>query len=320
MFSVEPKDLEIRRRHGLLLGGIGPRPIAFVSTLSKDGVNNLAPFSFFNAFGANPPSIAFSPARRGRDNTTKDTYHNLLDTGECVVHAVTYDMVQKTNLASGEYPSDVDEFIKAGFTPIDSDLVKPKRVKESPFHLECKLIDMVSLGTGGGAGNLAICEVIKYHISEDIMTDDYIDPYKIDLVGRNGGNFYTRSNGDALFQLAQPGKDYGMGYDNLPDYIKQSEIYSANDIGKMAIWKEIPNLVDVLDKVNNIAPIEASKENFERHERLKDYKMMFAIALSFEKQGQLFKVYFEKTVKTALLFDDKEFAWEVAVYLGSRGQ
>ncbi len=317
MYSVEPKDLELRKRHGFLLGGIAPRPIAFVSTISKDGVNNLAPFSFFNAFGANPPTIAFSPARRGRDNTTKDTYQNLLDTGECVVHAVTFDIVEQMNLASSEFSADVDEFVKAGFTPLDSHLVKPKRVKESPFQMECKLIDMVEMGGGAGSGNFAICEVIKYHISEDIMTDGHIDPYKIDLVGRNGGNFYTRANGDALFELAKPGLSLGMGYDKLPDYVKKSDVYTANDLGKIAMQTELPKIEDVKARIEQVELIEAEAEMFDRHARLGDYEFLLTVALSLNKKGDSRKVFFERAAKLALDFDDVDFALDVIVYTGN---
>lgn len=317
MYSVEPKDLELSKRHGYLLGGIAPRPIAFVSTISKDGVNNLAPFSFFNAFGANPPTIAFSPARRGRDNTTKDTYQNLLDTKECVVHAVTFDIVEQMNLASSEYASDVDEFLKAGFTPLDSHLVKPKRVKESPFQMECKLVDMIEMGGKAGSGNFAICEVVKYHISEDILTDGHIDPYKIDLVGRNGGSYYTRANGDALFELAKPGLRLGLGYDKLPEYIKKSEIYSANDVAKLAGSSEIPESSEVKKRMNEIEIIEAEPEMFDRHARLGDYEMMLTIALSLHKKGDCRKSYFERAAKMALDYDDLDFAWDVVVFAGN---
>lgn len=317
MYSIEPKDLELPKRHGYLLGGIGPRPIAFVSTISKDGVNNLSPFSFFNAFGANPATIAFSAARRGRDNSTKDTYHNLLATKECVVHAVTFDIIEQVNLASSEFASDVDEFVKAGFTPIDSHLVKPKRVKESPFQMECKLLDMIELGGEAGSGNLAICEVIKYHISEDIMTDGHIDPYKLDSVGRNGGNFYTRANGDALFELSKPGLAFGIGYDKLPDYLKKSDIYSANDLGKLAGVSEAPTIEEVESRINQIELIEAEPEMFERHARLGDYEMMLTIAHSLHKSGNGKKVYYEKAAKMAIDFNELELAWDIVVYSGN---
>ena len=181
MLHIEPSDLAVKEVHRLLLGGVGPRPIALVSTVSKDGILNLTPFSFFNVFGANPPIIAFSPSRRGRNATLKDTYYNLMDNGECVVQSVTYSMVEQINLASTEYDPGIDEFVKSGLTPVDSDIVKPKRVQESPFQMECKLREMRSFGEGGASANIAICEVLKFHVAEDIFKDGVIHPDLIDL-------------------------------------------------------------------------------------------------------------------------------------------
>ena len=204
MFELDPKNASIQEVHKLLLGGVGPRPIALVSTISEDGINNLSPFSFFNAFGANPPMVAFSPARRGRDGSLKDTYHNIMATKECVIQAVTHAIVEKVNIASTEWGPKVDEFERSGLTPIDSDLVKPKRVQESPFQMECKLHQMVHLGESNGSGNLTICEVLKFHVDESVMTQGQIDMRKIDLVSRMGGAFYCRAHGEALFELAKP--------------------------------------------------------------------------------------------------------------------
>ncbi|GAB5466430.1 MAG: flavin reductase family protein [Candidatus Kapaibacteriales bacterium] len=245
--SFEPKDHEVSYNHRFMLGGIAPRPIAFVSTQSVDGVDNLAPYSFFNAFGANPPYIAFSPARRGRDNTTKDTYHNLLETKECVVHIVEFDIVEQMNLASCEYPSETDEFIKAGFNKLDSDLIKPKRVLESPFHMECRLDKMIELGGKAGSGNLALCEVVKFHVDEEKLTDGMLNPELLDSVGRNGGNYYTRASGKALFEIAKPNRNNGVGFDNLPNSILKSDILSGNDLGKLAMVNEIPSKEKAID-------------------------------------------------------------------------
>lgn len=316
MLSIEPKELEVRQRHKYLLGGVAPRPIAFVSTVSEDGVNNLSPFSFFNAFGANPPTVAFSPARRGRDNTTKDTYENIIKTKECVIHAVTYEIVQQMNLASAEYDTNIDEFVKAGFTALESDLVKPKRVKESPFQLECKLVEMVELGGKAGSGNLAICEVVKYHISDDILTDGEIDPYKIDLVGRNGGIYYTRANGKALFEVEKPGAKKGIGFDGLPKYMLNSDIYSGNDLGKFATEEIIPNIEDVNKEFSSLDITDSEPETFERAARLRDYKSMLKSALALEKKDLLKVSYFERTAKTALEKNDIDTAWKIAVYSG----
>ena len=239
--TFDPTDGTVREVHHLLLGGVAPRPIALVSTISVEGVRNLSPFSFFNAFGANPPTVAFSPSRRGRDGSFKDTYNNLIATGECVIHAVTYDMVHQASLASTEYPPDIDEFIKAGFTPVDSTKVKPSRVLESPFAMECRLKQMLPLGEGKASGNLAICEVILFHIAADVLTDGVIVPEHIDLVGRNSVNYYTRASGSAIFEVAKPMGGTGIGYDALPDFIRNSSVLSANDLTRLANSERMPS-------------------------------------------------------------------------------
>jgi flavin reductase (DIM6/NTAB) family NADH-FMN oxidoreductase RutF len=204
MFSVESKDLSPKELYFYLIGGIAPRPIAFVSTISKDKIYNLAPFSFFNAFSSDPPVVIFSPARTANpDKPFKDTYTNLVDTRECVVQLVNYQMRQQMNLCAQDLDANIDEFEISGFTPIPSDLVKAPRVKESPFQMECKLLEMKPLGDRPGAGNLAICEVLKFHIDENIFKEgtQRIDPQKIDLISRNGENYYTRASGEAIFEM-----------------------------------------------------------------------------------------------------------------------
>ncbi len=234
MYSFDPKDLDLKHRHQLLIGGVAPRPIAFVSTQSKDGKDNLAPFSFFNAFGSNPPVIAFSAARRARNGTTKDTYNNLMETQECVVHIVTYSFVEQMNVASTEYPTGVDEFAKSGLTKIKSDIVKPYRVKESPFHMECKLRQMVPLGDQGASGNLAICDVVRFHIAEEMYVNNRVLVEKMDQVARNGGPYYTRAFPASMFQIVQPTTEIGVGFDQLPKSFKDSHELSANDLGQLA--------------------------------------------------------------------------------------
>ncbi len=204
MLHFIPKELPVQKLHQLLIGGVAPRPIALVSTLSKDGIPNLSPFSFFNVFGSNPPILAFSPSRRGRDSSLKDTYHNIVETKECVIQTVTYPMVEQISLASTQFKPELNEFIKSGLTPMESDIVKPFRVKESPFQMECKLLEMKSYGEGGSSANIAICEVLKLHIAEDIFEDGIIHPDLLDPVARMSGNFYSRASGKAIFKVVQP--------------------------------------------------------------------------------------------------------------------
>lgn len=238
---ITPGEISTKQLHAYLLGSVAPRPICFASTIGKDGQPNLSPFSFFNVFGSKPPIAIFSPARRVRDNTIKHTLENIYETREVVINVVTYDMVQQMNLASCEYPKDVNEFVKSGFTPVASELVKPFRVKESPVSLECKLLQVIETGTEGGAANLIICEIIKMHIDERILGDDLqIDPHKIDLVARMGKDYYCRASGDAVFEVPKPNLELGIGMDALPAAIRNSSILSGNDLGLLANSTEIP--------------------------------------------------------------------------------
>lgn len=239
--SFDPKDLKIPQLHQFLLGSIGPRPICFASTVDKNGARNLAPFSFFNVFSANPPIVVFSPANSGRTGEPKHTYLNCKEVPEVAINVVTYDMVEQMSLASSPYPKDVDEFVKSGFTPKKSDLIKPDLVAESPVQLECKVVEVKELGDGGGAGNLIICEVVKLHIQEDLINEkNQIDPRKIDLVARMGGNFYCRANGEALFEIPKPLTSIGIGVDSLPEAIRLSSHLSGNDLGKLGQLEHIP--------------------------------------------------------------------------------
>ena len=242
MKHLDPKELSIPELHGFLVGAIGPRPVAFASTIDAEGRPNLSPFSFFNVFGANPPLLIFSPARRGRDNTTKHSYHNVKAVPEVVINVVTYAMVQQTSLASTEYAEGVNEFVKAGFTPIPSDVVRPFRVKESPVQFECRVQQVIETGMGGGAGNLVLCEVVRIHVDEDLLDErGKIDQRKIDLVGRMGGNFYCRAHGDALFELAQPSTQIGVGVDALPPEARNSRILTGNDLGQLGTLLQVPD-------------------------------------------------------------------------------
>ena len=246
--SINPSDLAIPQLHQFLLGSVGPRPICFASTIDEKGNSNLAPFSFFNVFSANPPILVFSPARSGRTGASKNTYDNCKEVPEVVVNMVNYDMVQQMSLASSPYPKGVDEFVKAGFTPVASELIKPFRVKESPVQLECKVIEIKELGQNGGAGNLIICEIVKLHIDDNIIDqNNHIDPTKIDLVARMGGNYYCRANGDALFEIPKPITSIGIGVDALPGHIKNSDSLTGNHLGQLGQLESLPTEEELKD-------------------------------------------------------------------------
>lgn len=246
MLSLDPKELTVQRLHQLLLGAIGPRPIAFASTLDQEGNANLAPFSFFNVFSANPPILVFSPARSGRTGQSKDTFNNAKAVPEVVINVVNYNMVHQMSLASSPYAPGIDEFIKAGFTALASQKVAPFRVAEAPVQFECKVQQIIELGQEGGAGNLIICEVVQMHIHEDLLNENgLIDQHKIDLVARMGGDWYCRANTESMFEIKKPITTCGIGYDALPQDIKNSQLLSANDLGQLAGIEELPNETDV---------------------------------------------------------------------------
>jgi flavin reductase (DIM6/NTAB) family NADH-FMN oxidoreductase RutF len=245
MISIEPHELSTGKLHGYLLGAVSPRPIAFASTVDKNGNVNLSPFSFFNVFSAKPPILVFSPARRGRDNTTKHTYENVLEVPEVVINIVSYAMVQQMSLSSTEYAKDINEFTKAGFTALASEIIKPPRVAEAPVQFECKVNDVIALGTEGGAGNLVICEVVKIHIKEEILDEHgAIDPFKIDTVSRLGGNWYGRSK-TGLFEVPKPLTTLGIGVDAIPKEIRNSKILTGNDLGMLGNVENFPNSEEI---------------------------------------------------------------------------
>lgn len=246
MKSINPKEIEIPKLHRYLLGSVGPRPIAFASTIDSKGNINLAPFSFFNVFSANPPIMIFSPARSGRTNESKDTYNNVKEVPEVVINVVTHEMVHQMSLASSPYDSDVSEFEKAGFTSLASDMITPPRVKESPVQFECKVNEVIELGDQGGAGNLIICEVLRIHVKESILDqNEMIDQHKIDLVSRMGGNWYCRADKNSMFEIQKPITTCGIGFDALPTDIRNSSILSGNDLGQLAGIEQLPNETDV---------------------------------------------------------------------------
>lgn len=322
MKHIIPAESSVPEVQRLLQGGIGPRPIALVSTVSKEGINNLSPFSFYNVFGANPPVIAFSPSRRGRDGSFKDTYLNLVETKECVVQAVTYSMVEQVSLASTEYERGIDEFVKSGLTPIDSDIVKPKRVKESPFQMECKLIDMMSYGNGGASANIAVCEVIKFHVDEEVFVSGIIHPNKIDLVARMSGDFYCRAFGDNVFEVEKPLAKKGIGYDQIPDFIKNSNIYSANNLGKFGNIEIIPSENAVTEYIEEVRRgIKNGSDHslilFEDFKNQKNFiKMLQIVLVNSSLSPSDKKQMLERTAKVALELNQTEIAWKIALFAG----
>ena len=244
--KIVPGQIPTKDLHQYIIGSVAPRPIAFVSTLDENGVQNLAPYSFFNAFSSNPPIVVFSSNRRVSDNTTKDTLHNVRVSKECVVNVVPYDIVRQMSLASVEFPSEVSEFTKVGLTPEKSDTVMAPRVLESPVNLECKVKEIIELGEHGGAGHLIICEVTMIAVSESVLNGDRLDPHKLDLMGRMGRNYYVRASGAALMVIYQSVTDIPIGFDGLAPEIRTSKILTGNDLAALASLIAIPTPDEVV--------------------------------------------------------------------------
>jgi len=263
MLTFDPSQIPFQETHRLLLGGIAPRPIAFVGSLDKDGKPNLAPFSFFNAFGVNPPVICFSPAFSGKTGAPKDTLLNILETKECSVSIISYDMVHQASLASAPFERGVDEFVKAGFTKFESQKIKAPGVAESPFIMEAKLLKHVEFGGKPGSANMLICEILMIHIREDILNErGSIDPRRIDQVARMGGTWYTRAS-QGLFELPQPSKVI-PGFDLLPDEIRNSPYLTGHDLAKLLNVEEVPSLLKPTDR-------STLKERHQRAKELIEY-------------------------------------------------
>jgi flavin reductase (DIM6/NTAB) family NADH-FMN oxidoreductase RutF len=241
MRHIDPSTIHHSEAHRYLLAGVAPRPIAFVGTLDPEGRPNLSPFSFFNAFGVNPPVLAFSPAYRGSDGTPKHTFLNIKATGEFTVSVVSYSMVEQISLASGDYPSGVDEFQKGGFTKLPSQKIKPFGVAESPMVMECRLLHHIDFGGRPGSANILIGEVVMFHIKESAFDGKYLDSERLDLVARMGGPLYCRASGSAVFTLAKPTHP-GIGFDALPQRVRHSSILTGNDLAKLAGVEHFPSL------------------------------------------------------------------------------
>jgi len=241
--TIDPKEISAPKLQGYLQGAIAPRPIAFASTIDRSGHVNLSPFSFFNMFSTKPPILVFSPSRRVRDNTTKHTLENVKEVAEVVINIVSYAMVEQSSLASCEYPKGVNEFVKAGLTELPSARVKPPRVAESPASFECKVNQVISLGDEGGAGNLIVCEVLLAHFKSEILDEQgHVDPQRLDAVARMGGDFYCRAQGDNIFAVPKPNTKLGIGFDQLPENVRNSKILSGNDLGRLANIEKLPEV------------------------------------------------------------------------------
>lgn len=291
MHEIIPGDIETKDLHQFLLGCVAPRPIAFASTIDEQGRANLAPYSFFNAYSSNPPILVFSSNRRVRDNTTKDTLANIEATREVVINMVNYDIVRQMALSSVEFPTGVSEFEKTGLTPIASDLIGPFRVKESPAQLECKVNEIIPLGDQGGAGHLIICHVVKMHIAKHVIDPENqrIDPHRIDLMGRMGRSYYVRASGSAVHSIYQSVIGDVIGFDALPQTIRESAILTGNDIAVLAAQSSKPTPKE-LDRAR--AHISGNPETNEVHELIQlliqdKYDLRLALAIAYVSDSVL---------------------------------
>jgi flavin reductase (DIM6/NTAB) family NADH-FMN oxidoreductase RutF len=236
-------ELNTMEKQQWLQSAIAPRPICFASTVDAAGNQNLAPFSFFNLFSSNPPVVVFSPSRRGRDNTLKHTLENVLEVPEVVINMVDFDMVQQMSLASCEFPKGVDEFVKAGFTKTAANMVKPAMVAEAKIQLECKVLEVKSLGEQAGAGQLVIAEVLCMHVADSVIgKDGKIDQHQLHLVARLGGDWYCRVESGNMFQVNKPNTQLGIGIDSLPEGIRKSTILTGNHLGLLGNVHDLPEV------------------------------------------------------------------------------
>ncbi|MFZ1729001.1 MAG: flavin reductase family protein [Bacteroidota bacterium] len=320
MKSFNPKDHPVPYIHQLLLSGVAPRPIALVATLDGEGRPNLSPFSFYNAFGANPPVIVVSPAYRGKDGTPKHSFENIQQTKEFTVSAVSHAMVEQISLASSDYERGVDEFIKAGFTKLPSDIVAAPGVAESPFVMECRLMHHFDTGGKPGSGNLMVAEVVMFHVKDSAFEGDRIDPRRLDLVARMGYNWYCRANGEALFELAKP-RHNGIGFDALPTHLRESTILTGNNLAKLASVGQLPDFSEILlrwqEDIRGMAHEEVNADSFDVELRLGQSHRALLALLALWKTGALdaetFSQKLQHCCRAALERNEITFAWECAL-------
>ncbi|MDZ4838580.1 MAG: flavin reductase family protein [Bacteroidota bacterium] len=267
--QIEPASVTTAQFHEYLLGTIAPRPIAWASTIDLDGKPNLAPFSFFNVFGSNPATLIFSPSRRVRDNTTKHTLQNAEQTGEVVINIVSYAQLGNMVLSSGEFPNGVNEFTESGLEMLDSVMVKPKRVADSPAQFECKVRQIIETGQTGGAGQLILCDVLMVHLRDDILTESgKIDPVAVDGIARLGGLWYCRAK-DGLFEVPNPRGNAGIGYSSLPAFIKENPILTGSDISRLAttVFRPSSDEIEVITQSPEYSTMHLSTDRIENISR-----------------------------------------------------
>jgi len=291
VLTLKTEELSAVQLQDYLQYAIAPRPICFASTIDDEGNVNLSPFSFFNMFSTKPPICIFSPARRVRDNTVKHTLENVLQVKECVINIVNYDMVQQMSLASTEYAKGVNEFEKAGFTMLKSDVIAPPRVAEAPVQLECVINDIIPLGDAHGAGNLVLAEVKLIHINEQVLDENgKIDQQKMDLVARLGGDWYCRVTRDNLFKVAKPLSKLGIGVDCLPKSVRLSKVLTGNDLGMLGNVEKLPT-EDEVDLISQLAEVrevldatigDAANRERELHELAHNFLMQGNVELALK--------------------------------------
>jgi flavin reductase (DIM6/NTAB) family NADH-FMN oxidoreductase RutF len=292
MITIYPEELPLSKLQGYLQDAVVPRPIALASTIDEAGNINVSPFSFFNLFSIAPPILVFSPSRRGRNNTTKHTYENVKVVPEVVINIVSYAMVQQVSLASSEYAKGVNEFVKAGLTQVPSRIVRPPCVGESPVSMECRVNQVIELGSQGGAGNLVICEVLLIHIRKDVMNESgRIDPRKLDAVARMGGDFYLRANGDSIFTVPKPNEKLGIGFDHMPESVRSSSVLTGNDLGNLAGIERMPEPASVAHFAAHEKEVEAALKQ--------GINAVHQLAQQFLKAGKV-----EEAWKTLLSFEE----------------
>jgi flavin reductase (DIM6/NTAB) family NADH-FMN oxidoreductase RutF len=323
MRHFDPSEHPVPYVHRILLGGVAPRPIALVSSMDSDGQINLSPFSFFNAFGANPPVIVVSPAYRGKDGTPKHTFENIMATKEFTISAVTFDMVDRISLASSDYARGINEFEKAGFTPLAPIKVSPPGVAESPFVMECQLLQHIDTGGKPGSGNLLVAEVVMFHVRNSAFEGDRIDPRRMDLVARMGGDWYCRANGEALFMLPKPSHN-GIGIDALPETLRTSAILTGNDLAKLGSVAELPNADAIRARwsqdIERVFADQHSADMFKVELRAGNPRGALLCVLKDWKAGQLDEAHRSSRLlqctRAFLAAGELDQAWECAVMSG----